>query len=286
MKIKFRCACGHKLRVPASRIGVLLTCSECGSEWVVPAPGDSRVLAVECGCGAVWPRGANRCPACGRAAPGTVPPPNSEAAGMPVTFAPGGRRPAAVAVTAAPPTPLPAVGDAPAPRPVFPSPGPHPGAPPREPPAPAPTPATHRSTPAPRLPAGDATAARPPVRSPSPSTPPPADREIRPAPAQPPSSPANGPIPTPPGKILDPDTVIKFLCACGKKVRLEFGHYGRKGDCPRCGKALVYPDLERDRRVWIHCPCGTPWLRGNLHCADCRRPFFRTKPAPPPVARP
>lgn len=77
MKIKIRCTCGHKMRVPAAKSGRKVPCSNCRTDLVIPAPDDPGVIERTCECGALLDAAASVCAKCAPApAPVSAEPPN------------------------------------------------------------------------------------------------------------------------------------------------------------------------------------------------------------------
>jgi len=87
--------------------------------------------------------------------------------------------------------------------------------------------------------------------------------------------PSNGPLVIPQGYSLHGRATVKFTCFCGKRVSLEYRQYGLPGKCPRCQAELVFPELTREEKVWVYCPCESLLVSGRNDCPACNREVIR-----------
>ncbi|MBI4612752.1 MAG: hypothetical protein HY720_04005 [Planctomycetes bacterium] len=110
-------------------------------------------------------------------------------------------------------------------------------------------------------------------------------------------APPGGPIEIPPGFTLYDKALVKFFCACGKKVRLKYKQKKDPGVCPRCKALLVFPDVTREPTVTVLCSCEAPFPKGEPElasatpdraCRACGKKLLieETPPLPPPLASP
>ncbi len=67
IKIKVRCECRQKIRVPIRKIGASVPCPGCKKDVTIPRPGDPSVVELQCRCGHLVEPGQAFCLGCGLA---------------------------------------------------------------------------------------------------------------------------------------------------------------------------------------------------------------------------
>lgn len=66
---------------------------------------------------------------------------------------------------------------------------------------------------------------------------------------------------------------IRFLCNCGRRIKVHASKSGKKITCPLCKKKLKIPALDSPHLIGVECECGEKFPPSRPGCPSCERPY-------------